>query len=73
MRETAIKDRTWMEKARRDKGLTQLEVAQAIGVTAAYYNRLEKGFYTPSVVAGIKICDYLGLNVRAFLSERTIK
>ena len=73
MRRTEIMDRTWMERARREKGLTQEQVAKASGVTTAYYNRLEKGFYTPNVVTGLRICDFLGLNVRAFLSERPIR
>lgn len=72
MKKNAIMDRTWLEKARRDKGLTQANVAEAAGVTTAFYNRVEKGMYTPSVVTGIRICDAVGCNVRMFLSERPI-
>lgn len=72
MRRTEIMDRTWMERARREKGLTQEQVAKASGVTTAYYNRLEKGLYNPNVVTAIRICDFLGLNVRAFLTERPV-
>ncbi len=73
MRHNEMMDRTWMEKARREKGYTQAQVAQAAGVTAAFYNRVERGFYIPSVTIALKICDFLGLNIRAFLTERPIK
>jgi DNA-binding XRE family transcriptional regulator len=66
-------DRTWMERARREKNFTQEQVAKAAGVTTAYYNRLEKGLYTPNVVTGLRVCDFLGLNVRTFLSERPVR
>lgn len=73
MRRNEMMDRTWMEKVRREKGFTQAQVAQAAGVTTAFYNRIERGFYVPNVVAGVKICDFLDINVRAFLTERVIK
>ena len=73
MRRNAIMDRSWLEKARRRKGFKQSEVAQAAGVTAAFYNRVEKGLYTPNVVAGVLIADFLGLDVHAFISEKPIK
>jgi len=72
MKQNAIMDRTWLEKARREKGHTQIEVAQAANVTAAFYNRVEKGLYTPNVVTGVLITDFLGLDVHAFINEKPI-
>ena len=68
-----IINRTWMERARRDKGYTQSQVAAAAGVTTAYYNRIENGFCTPNVIVAIKVCDFLHLNVREFLKEKPFK
>lgn len=68
-----VMDRTWLERARRIKGLTQTEVAEAAGVSAAYYNRVERGLYTPNVVTAIKMTDCVGENVRSFLTEKPIK
>lgn len=38
-----VRDRTWLEKARRVSGKTQKEVADAAGCSETYYNRIEKG------------------------------
>lgn len=62
-----------MEKVRLEKGFTQTQVAEAVGVTAAFYNRVEHGFHVPNVVVGVKICEFLDIDVRKFLSERAIK
>ena len=73
MKKNAIMDRTWLERARREKGLTQQKVAEAAGITTAFYNRVEKGLYTPSVTTGILICDAVGCSVRNFLFENPVK
>lgn len=70
---TTMYDRTWLEKARLMKGATQESVAQASGITTAYYNRIEKGLYVPRVTTGLKICDFLGTDVRHFLREKQLR
>lgn len=70
---TPIKDRTWMEAARRAKGFTQAEVAQAANVSTPYYNRVENGLDTPSIVIGLLICKKIEQPPERFLTERTIK
>ena len=35
--------RTWLLDLRKSKGLTQLEVADMLGITGAYYSYIEKG------------------------------
>lgn len=72
MKRNQVVDRTWMERSRREKGFTQAQVAEAAHITTAGYNRIEKGLYTPSIVAGLLICDKLGESPRQFLSERPI-
>ena len=73
MRKNAIMDRTWLTIARRERGLTQAQVAAKAGITTAYYNRIEMGLYLPNVVTALLICDALGVSVRKFLSETTVK
>ncbi len=69
---TTVYDRTWLEKARKQKGVTQESVEQASGITTAYYNRIEKGVYMPRVDTGLKICNFLGIDAKNFLRERQI-
>ena len=72
MKRNQIMDRTWLERARREKGLTQEQVAEAAHITTAGYNRIEKGLYTPTVVSALLICDKLGCSPRNFLTERPV-
>ena len=65
-------DRTWLEKARKDQKLTQTEVAQAAETSVSNYCRIEKGAYSPDVKTALRICDFLRLNPRKFLSEKPI-
>ncbi len=72
MKQNQIMDRTWLERARREKGLTQEQVAQAARITTAGYNRIEKGLFTPGIVIGMLICDKVGCSPRQFLTERPV-
>ena len=36
------KMRGWLRAAREEKGMTQLQVAQALGITESYYSFIEK-------------------------------
>ena len=67
-----LPDRTWMETARRIKGLSQKAVADAAGCSEVYYNRIEKGLQTPKVDIGVRITDFLGVDVHNFLNEKTL-
>ena len=73
MRGGVIYDRSWLEKARKEQGRTQTEVAQAANVSISNYSRMEKGMYEPDVKSALRICDFLRLNPRRFLSEKPIK
>lgn len=72
MKRNQVMDRTWLERARREKGFTQEQVAEASKITTAGYNRIEKGLFTPGIVTGLLICDKLGISPRQFLAERPI-
>lgn len=68
-----VYDRGWLETARRVKGYTQAQVASAVGCSVAYYNRVEQGLHVPTVTIALKIADILDVDVRNFLTEKTIK
>jgi len=72
MKRNQVMDRTWLERARREKGFTQAQVAEAAKITTAGYNRIEMGLFTPGIVTGLLICDKLGVSPRQFLTERPI-
>ncbi len=65
-----VRDRTWLEKARRVSGKTQKEVADAAGCSETYYNRIEKGLQMPNVDIGLRITDFLGCDAHSFLQEK---
>ena len=72
MRGGVIFDRSWLEKARKEQGYTQTEVAHAAKIAISTYSRVEKGLYEPDVKSALRICDFLRLNPRKFLSEKPI-
>lgn len=43
---------------RQDMGVTQEELAQAVGVTRQTIIAIERGNYTPSVLLALKIANY---------------
>lgn len=52
-----------MQAIRKDKGLTQEQLAEAVGVTRQTIIAIEKGNYTPSVMLALKIAVYFNLPV----------
>jgi putative transcriptional regulator len=52
-----------IEKLRKQRELTQEELAQAIGVTRQTIIALEKGNYTPSVLLAMKIAHFFCIPV----------
>lgn len=46
-----------------NKGVTQEELAKAIGITRQTVIAIEKGNYTPSVLLAIKISRYFNVRV----------
>jgi len=53
---------------RTKKGVTQEEVAQAVGVSRQTIIALEKGNYVPSVLLAMKIARYFNTSVEALLT-----
>lgn len=60
-----------MKALRTDAGLTQAELAEAVGVTRKTINTVENGVFIPSALLALKIAKVLGKPVEAvfFLSK----
>lgn len=52
-----------MKTLRTDAGLTQAELAAAVGVTRKTINTVENGVFTPSALLALKIARALGRRV----------
>ncbi len=57
-----------MQRIRKDLGMTQEELAQAVGVTRQTIIAIEKGNYTPSVLLALKIAQKFNLPVEQIFS-----
>ncbi len=52
-----------LRAARRARGLTAQQVAEAVGVTKGFIAQIERGETSPSVATLLRICDAIGLAV----------
>jgi putative transcriptional regulator len=57
-----------VQKNRRDKGVTQEDMAKDLGITRQTIIAIEKGNYTPSVLLAIKISKYFKSSVENIFS-----
>lgn len=65
-------DRRWLFELRRKRGLTQAQVAKSVGITTAYYNRIEFGVYTPRVDIAFRISRAIGFDYNLWDGEQII-
>jgi len=56
MRETLIHER-------KNRGLTQAQVAKELGITRAYYGHIETGVRNPPLELAKKIADFFGKTI----------
>ncbi len=66
----AAEDLAWQEynaqvlmDARKNAGLTQMELAQRIGADKGYISRVERGLTTPTIATFYRIVSAMGLTV----------
>ncbi len=52
-----------IQTLRQDKGITQEELAQAVGVTRQTIIAIEKNRYTPSLLLAMSLAKYFGTSV----------
>ena len=57
-----------VQEMRKQKGVTQQDFADAVGVTRQTVISIEKGNYVPSVLLALKISLYFGLNVESIFT-----
>ena len=65
--------RNLVQQIRKEKGVTQQDLAAAVGVTRQTIISIEKGNYVPSVLLALKISHFFGLPVEEIftVSRRT--
>ena len=60
-----------MKQARSEKGLSQQELADKLGVSRQTINAIEKGDYNPTIKLCIGICRVVGLTLNDLFWEET--
>ena len=60
-------DTKLMRKLRKEKGLTQGELAEKVGVGQSAISKFEKGFDEPSIATLCRIGKVLGVDYKALL------
>ena len=65
--------RDWLKEARLKKGMTQLQVAEQLGITESYYCFIENGgrLKKMDVVTAKNLSSILGVPIQAILSHET--
>ncbi len=53
---------------RKEKGVTQEQLAEAVGVTRQTIISIEKGNYVPSVLLAMKISRYFGIKIESLFN-----
>ncbi|MFM6933597.1 MAG: helix-turn-helix transcriptional regulator [Novosphingobium sp.] len=59
---------TRLREVREARGLTQAQLAEAIGVSRKTINTVENGIFVPSTVIALKLAKVLGEPVEALFS-----
>lgn len=58
-----------MYNARKAKGYTQSEVAEAVSITVRWYQKVESGERLPGTTTALRIIMFLDLNLEDFRTE----
>lgn len=62
-----------LRKARKNRGVTQIQLAEKLGVTQATVARYEKGIMTPEVRRITQIAKVLGVSVQELFEEKAVR
>ena len=62
-----------LKKAREREGMTQFELAKAIGVSQPTVAQYEKGLILPTIVTGVSIAKALRTTCEDLVADRTIE
>ena len=58
-----------MEELRKQRGIRQEDLAQALGVSRQTVISLEKGKYNPSLALAFKLARYFGLSIEDIFDD----
>ena len=58
-----------IKKKRKEKGMTQAELAEKINVTHSMISQLERGTKVPTMLLGAEIAKVLGCGIQELLPE----
>lgn len=58
--------REWMVQQRKDLGMTQEQIARAIGISRSYYTEIENGTHTPSGKTALRISTFFNVDMSIF-------
>jgi len=61
-----VSEKSKLAQIRIEKGLYQKDVAQAAGVTRAFYTQVENGSRVPSIAVAKLMADVLGMTLDEF-------
>lgn len=61
--------RNIVRELRRDRGMSQAELAEAVGVTRQTVIALEKGNYVPSLLLAMNIAETLGTPIEKIFTK----
>jgi transcriptional regulator with XRE-family HTH domain len=64
---------TVLKKVRKSRGVTQLQLAEKLGVTQATVARYEKGIMTPEVKRVTQIAKMLDVSVQELFEEKEVR
>lgn len=62
-----------LKKAREREGMTQLELAKAIGVSQPTVAQYEKGQILPTIITGVSLARALNTTCEDLVADRTIE
>jgi putative transcriptional regulator len=57
-----------VQLVRKEKGVTQVQLAEAVGVTRQTIISIEKGNYVPSVLLAMKIAKHFNLKIESLFT-----
>ena len=52
-----------LRELRKEKGETQVQVAEAVGIVEQHYQRLERGANLPNLESAWKLADHFGVSI----------
>ncbi len=59
----------FIKKIRTERGITQMEMCEQIGIQQPYYSCLESGQRVIDFYVALRICDVLNVSVDDFVSQ----